>query len=71
MMPDGSIKHLPSGKCLHPRGGSSNPGDGTTLVIHSGRSGIPNLVFVQELTPTVVFSAVEMILVRRTGFFSM
>mgnify|MGYP006149402361 FL=1 len=42
---DGTIQHVESGMCLHPRGGSSTPGNGTELVFwpacgaKSGRNG--------------------------------
>lgn len=32
----GLIKHKTSGKFLHPSGGSSEPGDNTRIIIHSG-----------------------------------
>ena len=31
-----SIKHLPTGKCLHPNDGKLRPADGTPVVIYSG-----------------------------------
>ena len=34
--PHYSVKHLLSGKCLHPLGGSSHPRDGTLIVLYSG-----------------------------------
>ena len=33
----GYIKHVPSGKYVHPLGGSQNPPNGTPLVFHRGR----------------------------------
>lgn len=32
MLFDGTIQHVESGMCLHPRGGSSTPGNGTELM---------------------------------------
>ncbi len=33
----GYIEHVPSGKVVHPQGGSITPGNGTELVLHSDR----------------------------------
>jgi hypothetical protein len=30
------MKHIGSGRCIHPRGGSSTPGNGTELVLNDG-----------------------------------
>ncbi|MGI9310250.1 MAG: hypothetical protein ACR2P7_01810 [bacterium] len=35
-LPNGAIKHLHSGKCLHPLGGRTTPYDKTPLMLHSG-----------------------------------
>eukprot|EP01084_Bolivina_argentea_P214173 363650_1 len=34
--PKGVIKHVSSGKYIHPKGGSANPGNNTEIVIHDG-----------------------------------
>ncbi|XP_066914753.1 astacin-like metalloprotease toxin 1 [Clytia hemisphaerica] len=49
IQPDGSfsILHKPSGKCIHPKGGSSYPRDGTVALIYRGCSG-KRLKFKQE-----------------------
>lgn len=33
---NGAIKHVNSGKCIHPSGGSDNPANDTKLVVHDG-----------------------------------
>jgi hypothetical protein len=32
----GSLRHVASGKCIHPYGGATNPASGTDLVLHDG-----------------------------------
>lgn len=36
LLEDGTLHHIPSGKCAHPLGGSPTPGNGTSLILHSG-----------------------------------
>ena len=33
---NGAIKHVSSGRCIHPNGGSPTPDNGTLLVLHDG-----------------------------------
>jgi len=36
LLEDGTLHHIPSGKCAHPNGGSPTPSNGTNLILHSG-----------------------------------
>jgi hypothetical protein len=36
---NGAIKHVNSGKCIHPSGGSDNPANDTKLVVYDGCDG--------------------------------
>jgi hypothetical protein len=41
---EGAIRHVASGMCVHPAGGSATPGNGTRLVLYPSCSG-SNIVF--------------------------